>query len=471
MSHISMASEDLSEIFINNDNTISNTSIAPFLYLTLIISLTIFLFISKHISSHKVFLLDFTCYKPPTTQKCTKETMIERSRLYGNFSETTLGFMHKMLERSGLGQSTYFPESLLREPPCMGLEDARREAEMVMFGAVDDLLAKTGVKCEEIGIVIVSCCIFNVTPSLCDMLVNKYKLGENVRSYALSGMGCSAGLIAIGLAKHLLQVHKNSYALVVSTESITQNWYKGDDPSKLIVNCLFRVGGAAMLLSNRPSDRIISKYQLIHTVHNNTASFGPSYECIFREEDHLGRAGVTITKNLMAAAIKTIEANLATLGRLILPVSEQILYFYHHVAKIKPYVPDFKKAIDHVIIHVGGKPVLDEVESSLRLNEVDMEASRMTLYRFGNTSSSTVWYELAYVEAKERIKKGDRVWQIAFGSGFKCSSVIWKALRTVDVEEKNPWSEEIDGFPVDLKNIGSFPYYFEPSKKADVIGI
>jgi 3-ketoacyl-CoA synthase len=105
------------------------------------------------------------------------------------------------------------------------------------------------------------------------------------------------------------------------------------------------------------------------------------------------------------------------------------------------------------------------VEKNLKLSKTDMEASRMTLYRFGNTSSSSVWYGLAYTEAKGRIKKGDRVWQIAFGSGFKCNSLIMKAMRDVDLEEKNPWSDEIDGFPVALMSSdGTFPFDFKPSK-------
>lgn len=93
-----------------------------------------------------------------------------------------------------------------------------------------------------------------------------------------------------------------------------------------------------------------------------------------------------------------------------------------------------------------------------------MEPSRMTMYRFGNTSSSSVWYALAYAEAKGRIKKGDHVWQIAFGAGFKCSSVFWRATRTFGYDEMNPWTAEIDEFPVNLDNLGSFPFFLEPSK-------
>nr|GEY15704.1 3-ketoacyl-CoA synthase 11-like [Tanacetum cinerariifolium] len=93
-----------------------------------------------------------------------------------------------------------------------------------------------------------------------------------------------------------------------------------------------------------------------------------------------------------------------------------------------------------------------------------MEASRMTLYRYGNTSSSSIWYELAYMEAKGQMKKGNRVWQIAFGSGFKCNSVIWHALKTIDHDHSNSWADEIGGYPVILKDCEPVPVLFESSK-------
>uniref|UniRef100_A0A0E0E9K0 Beta-ketoacyl-[acyl-carrier-protein] synthase III C-terminal domain-containing protein n=1 Tax=Oryza meridionalis TaxID=40149 RepID=A0A0E0E9K0_9ORYZ len=45
--------------------------------------------------------------------------------------------------------------------------------------------------------------------------------------------------------------------------------------------------------------------------------------------------------------------------------------------------------------------------------------------------NGSLWYELAYVEAKGRVRRGHRVWQIGFGSGFKCNSAVWRALRDV----------------------------------------
>lgn len=151
---------------------------------------------------------------------CTRELFMDRSAQAASFTEENLAFQKKILERSGLGQKTYFPEAILEVPPNPCMAEARKEAEMVMFGAIDALLEKTGVKPKDIGILIVNCSLFNPTPSLSAMVVNHYKLRGNVLSYNLGGMGCSAGLISIDLAKQMLQVCSMCFHLGFSLFSI-----------------------------------------------------------------------------------------------------------------------------------------------------------------------------------------------------------------------------------------------------------
>lgn len=401
-----------------------------------------------------VYLVDFACYRPPHHLKAPFDRFMEHSRLTGDFADSSLEFQRKILERSGLGEDTYVPEAMHFIPPRPTMAAAREEAEQVMFGALDILFRNTSIKTKDIGILVVNCSLFNPTPSLSAMIINKYKLRGNIKSFNLGGMGCSAGVIAVDLAKDLLQIHRNTYAVVVSTENITQNWYFGNKKSMLIPNCLFRVGGSAVLLTNKSADRRRAKYKLVHTVRTHRGADDQAFRCVYQEQDDAGKAGVSISKDLMAIAGGALKTNITTLGPLVLPISEQLLFFTTLLMKklfkadVKPYIPDFKLAFDHFCIHAGGRAVIDELEKNLQLLPDHVEASRMTLHRFGNTSSSSIWYELAYTEAKGRMKKGNRVWQIAFGSGFKCNSAVWEALRNVRQSPNGPWEDCIDNYPV-----------------------
>ncbi|KAI4338099.1 hypothetical protein L6164_016451 [Bauhinia variegata] len=267
-------------------------------------------------------------------------------------------------------------------------------------------------------------------------------------------MGCSAGVIAVDLAKQLLQAHPKSYALVVSTENGTSSMYWGNNPSMLVGNCLFRMGGYAILLSKHSSDRYWSKYhQLIHTLRTHMGADDNSYNCVFQGEDEENKVGVALSKSLMEVAREALKVHITMLGPLVLPISEKLKVLANLMKrklfkmKIKAYMPDFKLAFHHFCIHPGGRAVFDKIQKSLELDDWYMEPSRMTLYRFGNTSSSSLWYKLGYCEAKRRIKKCDRIWQFAFGSGLKCNSADWLALNNdIAPAEKNPWADEIHEF-------------------------
>ncbi|WKA12804.1 hypothetical protein VitviT2T_030158 [Vitis vinifera] len=119
-------------------------------------------------------------------------------------------------------------------------------------------------------------------PSFSTMIVNKCKFRGNIRSFNLRGMGCSARVITIDLARDLLQVHRNTYAVVVSTKNITQNWYFGNDRSVLIPNCLFRVGGVAILLSNRSKDKRRTKYELVHVLRTHRGANEKAFSCVYQ---------------------------------------------------------------------------------------------------------------------------------------------------------------------------------------------
>ena len=140
-------------------------------------------------------------------------------------------------------------------------------------------------------------------------------------------MGCSAGVISVDLAKDLLQVHRNSVAIIVSTENITQNWYQGNERGMMVSNTIFRMGGAAMLLSNRPKDYFRARYRLLHTIRIHRGSSEEAYRSVFQEEDENGKIGVRLSKDLIKVVGDALKTNLTVLGPLVLPVREQLKFF------------------------------------------------------------------------------------------------------------------------------------------------
>jgi 3-ketoacyl-CoA synthase len=223
--------------------------------------------------------------------------------------------------------------------------------------------------------------------------------------------------------------------------------YFGNQRSMLITNCIFRMGGVAFLLSNRPQDRFRAKYVLKHLVRTHLGSDDEAYNAVIQREDDEGIVGVKIGKELMKVAGRALENNITRLGPKVLPLSEQLLFAGNFIARkvlkmrhLKPYVPDFTKAFDHFCIHPGGKAVIDEVGKQLKLKPHQTLPMLLPFERYGNTSSSSTWYAWAYVETFQGVKRGDVLWQLSFGSGFKCCSAVWVSLRS-NTEKHDSWTD------------------------------
>ncbi|KAL8157463.1 3-ketoacyl-CoA synthase 6-like [Apium graveolens] len=404
----------------------------------------------------RVYLVDVACFKQPKSCRLSSAAFIEHSKINMSLDPKTLNFLLRVLERSGLGEETYLPEALHYMPPKITLKTTRDEAEMVIFSAMDSLFEKTGIDPKHIDVLVVNCSSCVLTPTLTDMAINKYKMRGDIKSFNLSGMGCSASVIALDLVRHLFQAHANCNAVIVSAEILTPNYYGGKVKAMLVPYCLFRMGSTAILLSNRKSFRHRAKYSLLHIVRTHKGADDRAYGCAFQEEDIEGKLGVMLSKELMTIAGEALKSNMTTLGPLVLPASEQLLFGINFIGRKifnlrwKPYIPDFKLAFEHFCIHAGGRAVIDELQNGLQLSTENVEASRMTLHRFGNISSSSLWYELSYIESKGRMKKGDRVWQIGFGSGFKCNSAVWRCNRTIKTPIDGPWLDCIHRYPVDV---------------------
>ncbi|XP_076925953.1 3-ketoacyl-CoA synthase 19-like [Bidens hawaiensis] len=388
------------------------------------------------------YMIDYECYKGNKEMKLNTEECAKIVSRNKNLRIEDYRFLLQTIVNSGLGEETFGPKNIiLGEEEHPKHVDCLSELESVFYDTLDNIFARSNISPSEVDILVVNVSLLSAVPSLTSRIINHYNMREDVKAFNLSGMGCSASLIAIDLVQHLFKTHKKSLAIVVSTESMAGQWYCGRERSMMLSNCIFRVGGCSMLLTNDRARKNQAILKLNCLVRTHFGSNDEAYSCCMQVEDDQGYGGFRLTKLLTKAAARSLSRNFRVLLPKVLPIWEIILYTTRKAgSKI-----NLKSGIEHFCIHPGGRAVIDEVGSSLGLDEYDLEPARMTLHRFGNTSAGGLWYVLGYMEAKKRLKKGDRILMISLGAGFKCNNCVWEVTR--DMDRPNVWKDSIENYP------------------------
>ena len=383
---------------------------------------------------------------PPTHTKKKKKTK----------TKTNTKKQKQVLERSGLSPlGTYLPAAIHpahAKEPKIDMATAMLEAEAVMGGAVSDLLAKTGLKPDDVDILVTNCSIFCPTPSLASMLINKFKFRQDVQAYNLGGMGCSIGVVAVGLVRDLLQAHPRANLVFVPAEVTTYCFYPGRQKDLMVANAIFRMGGAASYFTNKPHMRHAAKYALEHSVRVHTGQADAAFRCINWGPDADGINGVYLGKDVPQQAGKMLEAVIKAVTPKIMTWSQWLqaasVVFQRKTLgwKSVPYfVPDYTSCCDHFALHAGGYAVLKGIMAGMNLPVSAVMPSFAALRDYGNTSSSTTWYTMAYLESQALVKRGHRVMQVGAGGGMKGGVNVYRALR--DLSDVHPAWRHCAGTP------------------------
>lgn len=79
------------------------------------------------------------------------------------------------------------PGPNLGKPQNQSVENARAESERVICDCIEDVLAKTKTKPQEVDILIINCSLFSPTPSLCALAAHKFGMRKDILSYVARG--------------------------------------------------------------------------------------------------------------------------------------------------------------------------------------------------------------------------------------------------------------------------------------------
>ncbi|WCJ30848.1 3-ketoacyl-CoA synthase 3 [Euphorbia peplus] len=421
--------------------------------LFILFMLSFYLWIKQCMIHRTCYVLAYECFKPTDDLKLDAETWEKILLRNKNHGHKERGFLARIMVNSGIGEEAYSPKNIVQgKEGSPSFTDGLFELDEAIFTTLDKLFIKTGISPTEIDIIVTTVSSFSPSPSLTSRIVKHYKMRNGIKSFNLSGMGCSGSVVALSLVEQLFKVHDKLFAVIVSTECMGQGWYNGMDRPMMFYNLIFRSGGCSILLTNNGGLKNKAMLKLNHLVRTHLGAVDEAYGCCKEEEDEFGYKGFRVSRTLTKSVVEAITVNLKTLLPKVLPIREilryVVLFCCGNKGMKKPNYEariNLKAGINHFCIHPGGKAIIDKVGESLGLDGYDLEPARMALYRFGNTSSSALWYVLSYMEAKKRLEKGDKVLMIGLGSGLKCNTCVWEVLR--NMEDANVWEDCKDNYP------------------------
>lgn len=238
-------------------------------------------------------------------------------------------------------------------------------------------------------LITVSCTgFYNPGPDI--ELIQQIGLPTTIERYHLGFMGCYAAFPAMRMAKQFCEADPNAVVLIVCLELCTLHMQLDSHPDSMLANSLFADGAAATLVSAKKpaSDRpvlTLGKFQ------SALASEG-----VGDMAWDIGSHGFNLRLSKYVPQI---------LGLKLGDVVEELL------GNVGMTLPD----ITHWAVHPGGRAILDKIENTLNLT--DLQASRKTLRNYGNMSSVTIWFVLLELLQSSALKT-EEVCAMAFGPGL-----------------------------------------------------
>jgi predicted naringenin-chalcone synthase len=272
------------------------------------------------------------------------------------------------------------------------LQERTVQTEEQLLRLATEAIDRLDVDPEQIGTVITATYYSLGGPTLAHKLLGHYGMDPSTDKYHVVGVGCASAVPLFKMASQSMRDHPGKHALVVAAESITGFLTavdEGDEQVKTIGSSLFGDGCAAAVLTNGastagPSILAARQHQIADTL--GTVHFrldgADSFMQIGRELPKLARRQLLeLVSDFLAEAGTDVDA------------------------------------IDHWIVHPGGRGIIDGVQIGLGLTDEDVEISRDVLARFGNMGTPSSFYVLRETIARRAPQPGERGLMVTIGPG------------------------------------------------------
>lgn len=279
-------------------------------------------------------------------------------------------------------------------PDILGttLQERTVQTEEQLLRLATEAIDSLEVDPEQIGTVITATYYSLGGPTLAHKLLAHYGMDPSTDKYHVVGVGCASAVPLFKIASQSMRDHPGKHALVVAAESITGFLTavdEDDEQVKTIGSSLFGDGCAAAVLTNGastggPAILAARQHQIedtLGTVHFRLDG-DDSFMQIGRELPKLARRRLLdLVRDFLAESDTDIDA------------------------------------IDHWIVHPGGRGIIDGVQGGLGLSDEDVAISRDVLARFGNMGTPSSFYVLRETIARRAPQPGERGLVVTIGPG------------------------------------------------------
>ncbi len=237
--------------------------------------------------------------------------------------------------------------------------------------AIEDCLAQSGLKKEELTDIIFVSTTGMATPSLDALIINQMRLSPNINRLPVFGLGCAGGVSGFAKANTIAKANPKAIVLFVAVELCSLTFLNSDfSKSNFIASTLFSDGVAALIVKG--------------DAHKNPSNRQVSF---------------------VAAQSKLYYDSLDVMGWEFLDEGLKVIFSQDIPTiiekNVKPDIMDFISKhglqlsdIKNFIFHPGGMKVLAAYEKALQLEGDFLKNTRSVINRYGNMSSASVLYVL-----------------------------------------------------------------------------
>jgi len=298
-------------------------------------------------------------------------------------------FAERIFASCGVKQRHLTQLDLARTQTIQG-RTAKADADLLerSIRAIDALDIDLG----EINTIITSTLYTLGAPTLAHRLVEHYELNPATDKYHVAGVGCASAVPLIRLMSQTLGNDPTRKGLIVAAESMSGllTYATPDDPrSKIIGAAIFGDGCAAATID--AADASSGPTIVASTVHQIPDTLDVVHMELENDDGHLHLA-----RDLPDIAAEGLGALVDSFLR---PLGLT------------------RYAIDHWILHPGGRRILECMQSALELPAQEVSVSYDMLATHGNVGTPSIFYVLAETIRSRKPSPGDRGLMVTVGPG------------------------------------------------------